>query len=375
MIKVFLKDMLDRKTIKNYILLCLFFFMGVDYLLEKNPDLLKVNLNIRWIIFLFLALFTTTYFFIKSYGSSDGNLFYYALPYGRKKINGSFFLALLADTGLRKLSLIFIYFYLLKVGLAYYGYMLLSGVLACGLSLILNSTNISKQKKFFLAFLGLLILANLYLLKDFFAFKTMALVIYCVEVLAYILILYSSSFEKLIIKSKNDALTGRLPISNYFLKFILSEKIYLINSFAILCMILFLSLFMPKPMNLPLSFAVATINSPLLSIFSTEKGLKEYDTMLPSKYRSLSRQYLHLLIGYFLMVHLFILGINYREFGLPLLLVALVLSGVDIIGSYMLEKKWTIKEKKTDMAMWKSPRKYILSVVAFCVSFIGLVLL
>lgn len=375
MIKVFLKDMLDRKTIRNYILLCLFFYIGVDYLLGKNPDLLKVKLNIRLIFFLFLALFTTTYFFVKSYGGSDGILFYYALPYGRKKINGSFFVALLVDASLRKLSLIFIYFYLLKASLSYYGSMLLSGVLACGVALILNSTNISKQKKFFLSFLGLLILANMYVLKDFFTFKNMALLIYCIEVLAYILILYSSSFEKLIIKSKNDALTGRLPISNYFLKFILSEKIYLINSFAILCMILFLSLFMPKPMNLPLSFAVATINSPLLSIFSTEKGLKEYDTMLPSKYRSLSRQYLHLLMGYFLMINLFILGINYKEFSLPLLLVAVFISGIDIIGSYMLEKKWTIQEKKTDMAMWKSPRKYILSVIAFCVSFIGLVLL
>ena len=75
------------------------------------------------------------------------------------------------------------------------------------------------------------------------------------------------------------------------------------------------------------------------------------------------------------MINLFILGINYKEFSLPLLLVAVFISGIDIIGSYMLEKKWTIQEKKTDMAMWKSPRKYILSVIAFCVSFIGLVLL
>lgn len=372
MTRVFLKDMLDKKTIGNYIIFLVLFYVGCDFLLAKGLDIFKIDLGLRFIFFISFALMTTIYFFVKSYTGSDKILSYYALVFDRKDVNLSLLKALIIDSIFRKLSFICIFLYLSKASYFTYIFIFISIILLCTLSLVLNATNVKKAKKVSYSLLGILLIGSLYIFNKILAKPLYILIIYLVLSLIYVILVYRTYFNTCFINSKNDSLIRGFNIGNYFLKFILSERIYLINTLFIIILIVFVTIVMPRPINTVLAFAIATINSPLLSIFSTENGLKVYEKALPDKFISLRGQYLHILIAYFLLVNGLILILNFDNLSLKLIIVFLIVSLVDISISYMLEKNFTIREKKTDMAVWKSPRKYILSLLVFIISFIGL---
>lgn len=375
MTKVFLKDMLDKKTLRKYILIWIFLYIGLNYLIGKNPSLLDINLSLNFIFFVDFTLISTIYFFIKSYAKSDKIIFYYALAYQRKQINLSLLFSLVIDTILKRISIIFIFLFIIKADFILYLYVLLSSILISSLGLILNATNIDKNKKLLFEIFHLLTIISPYFWDKFIKSSEISRLLYFFEILLLIIGTSEFIFKDMIVNSKNKIITRKLKIPNYFLKFILAEKIYLINSFAIIIFIIAISIFMPKPINIPLSLAVATINSPLLSIFSTEKSLNNYEKMLPNKYVSLSRQYLFLLTIYFLSVNFLVLILNYKVFTMKFLILVILISLLDIIISYILEKKFQISEKKTDMAVWKSPRKYLLSILVFLISFIIIVII
>lgn len=96
--------------------------------------------------------------------------------------------------------------------------------------------------------------------------------------------------------------------------------------------------------------------------------------MLPSRYTSLSKQYLWVLAVYFVLINGLVVALHSRSLNGKFLGVALIVTIVDIALSFFLEKKVPIIDKKTDMAVWKSPRKYLLPVLVFSISFVGLIL-
>ncbi|MDU2201888.1 MAG: hypothetical protein E7E32_02000 [Anaerococcus hydrogenalis] len=107
MTRVFLKDMLDKKAIGTYIIFLVFFYVGGDYLLERDLDISKIDLGIRFVFFISFALMTTVYFFIKSYTGSDKILPYYALIYDRKDVNLSLLISRIFTIRKTKISFIF----------------------------------------------------------------------------------------------------------------------------------------------------------------------------------------------------------------------------------------------------------------------------
>lgn len=375
MTKVFLKDMLDRKTIINYLLTCVLFFIGVSYLMDKQPGFLSVSININFLYFIFLALLSTTYFFVKSFSNSDNILLYYALPFSREKINIGFLSALIVDTIIRKMLIIFTFLFLMKSNVYNYCFIFIISLIVCNMALVCNSTNILKSEKTIFAIVSLLIIASIYFLDKNFGLELISIAIFLIEAIIYCLISYFVLFKKIIVNSNDSNVIGNANISNYFLKFIFAEKIYWVNTLAILSMMILVSLLMPKPINIPLALAVATINSPLLTIFSTEKGLKYYAKMLPSKFVSLSSEYLKVLSIYFAIANLLVLAVNYKDLSIKLVTLIIIACLIDIIGSFILENKFNIQNQKTNMDIWKHPRKYILSIIVFIVSFIGFVII
>lgn len=375
MTKVFLKDMLDRKTIRNYLLTCVLFFIGVSYLMDKQPGFLSLSININFLYFIFLALLSTTYFFVKSFSNSDNILLYYALPFSREKINIGFLSALIIDTIIRKMLIIFIFLFLMKSSVYNYCFISIIGLIVCNMALVYNSTNILKSEKTIFVIVSLLIIASIYFLDKNFGLELISIAILLIEAIIYCVISYFVLFKKIIVNSNDSNVIGNANISNYFLKFIFAEKIYWVNTLAILSMMILVSLLMPKPINIPLALAVATINSPLLTIFSTEKGLKYYAKMLPSKFVSLSSEYLKVLSIYFAIANLLVLAVNYKDLSIKLVTLIIITCLIDIIGSFILENKFNIQNQKTNMDIWKHPRKYILSIIVFIVSFIGFVII
>lgn len=377
MFKVFIKDMLDPKTIANQILLSILFYIGFSYLIENTSDFSNIKLSLTFIYFIAFAIFTTTYFFVKSYAGGDQILNYYSYPYKRSDVNTSFLNAIIVDTIVEKMSLVFIFLYLVKASPIVYLYVLLTGINISILSVVLNAWNADKTSKSILSVLGIIILLSLLILEEVFEINQEFIIamVYSGLTIIYYFITKRIFFDKIFINSENSSLVGLVNIGNYFLKFILSERIYLINTLGIIIIIIYLSVIIPKPISIALAFAMATVNSPLLSIFSTERGLRNYNKMLPNKYASLSKQYLLILTLYFALANGLVLVLNYQSIKLKLIILAIIFTLIDTLVSYLLEKKFPIEEKKTDMAVWKSPRKYILSVLVFFISFIVLVIL
>ncbi len=376
MTKVFLKDMLDRKTISKYLVGLVLIYIGMDFLIQKDPNLLSVNFDLRLAIFISFALFTTIFYFAKTYTSTENTLLYYQLPVKRKKINLSFILSLIVDSIIRKFLPLAVIAYVLKAPIEFYPIILLMLPIICMLGSLPSSRNIGGNKKLIVCFL---LLASMALVLFLFYKTSLSMgikaLISIMAILILVMILSRFYLNQAIFSQQEMGSSRKFKIYNYFLKFILAENVDLINTVGIILMIGFVSIMMPGAIKIPLALAVATVNTPLLTIFSTDVGLATYKNMLPKTYNSLDKDYIKVLFIYFALVHIIILLANLRQISVKLIISLIVFTIFDTLMAYTMENKYPIVGKKTTMAIWKSPRKYIMGVIVFMLAFVIFVMI
>jgi len=376
MTKVFLKDMLDRRTILKYFVGLVLIYTGMDFLINKDPNLLSINFDLRLVLFVCFALFTTIFYFAKTYTSTENTLLYYQLPVKRKKINLSFILSLIIDSVIRKFLPLAVIAYVLKAPIEFYPIILLMLPIICMLGSLPSSRNIGGDKKLIVS---LLLLGSIALILFLF-YKTslrigMKALISILAIFILVIILSKFYLNQAIFSQQEMGSNRKFRISNYFLKFILAENVYLINTVGIILMIIFVSIMMPGAIKVPLAIAIATVNTPLLTILSTDKGLATYKKMLPKSNKSLDKDYIKILFIYFALVHLIVLLANQGQMSVKFVIGLIAFTIFDTLVAYFMENKYPIVGKKTTMAVWKSPRKYILGAVVFILSFVIFVII
>lgn len=376
MTKVFLKDMLDRRTILKYFVGLVLIYVGMDFLINKDPNLLSINFDLRLVLFVCFALFTTLFYFVKTYTSTENTLLYYQLPVKRKKINLSFILSLIVDSIIRKFLPLAVIAYVLKAPIEFYPIILLMLPIICMLGSLSSSRNIGGDKKLIVS---LLLLASIALILFLF-YKTslrigMKALISILAIFILVIILSKFYLNQAIFSQQEMGSNRKFRISNYFLKFILAENVYLINTVGIILMIIFVSIMMPGAIKIPLALAIATVNTPLLTILSTDDGLATYKKMLPKSNKSLDKDYIKILFIYFALVHLIVLLANQVQMSGKFAISLIAFAIFDTLMAYFMENKYPIVDKKTTMAVWKSPRKYILGAVVFILSFVIFVII
>lgn len=376
MTKVFLKDMLDRRTILKYFVGLVLIYVGMDFLINKDPNLLSINFDLRLVLFVCFALFTTIFYFVKTYTSTENTLLYYQLPVKRKKINLSFILSLIVDSIIRKFLPLAVIAYVLKAPIEFYPIILLMLPIICMLGSLPSSRNIGGDKKLIVS---LLLLGSIALILFLF-YKTslrigMKALISILAIFILVIILSKFYLNQAIFSQQEMGSNRKFRISNYFLKFILAENVYLINTVGIILMIIFVSIMMPGAIKIPLALAIATVNTPLLTILSTDDGLATYKKMLPKSNKSLDKDYIKILFIYFALVHLIVLLANQVQMSGKFAISLIAFAIFDTLMAYFMENKYPIVDKKTTMAVWKSPRKYILGAVVFILSFLIFVII
>lgn len=376
MTKVFLKDMLDRRTILKYFVGLVLIYTGMDFLINKDPNLLSINFDLRLVLFVCFALFTTIFYFAKTYTSTENTLLYYQLPVKRKKINLSFILSLIIDSLIRKFLPLAVIAYVLKAPIEFYPIILLMLPIICMLGSLPSSRNIGGDKKLIVS---LLLLGSIALILFLF-YKTslrigMKALISILAIFILVIILSKFYLNQAIFSQQEMGSNRKFRISNYFLKFILAENVYLINTVGIILMIIFVSIMMPGAIKVPLAIAIATVNTPLLTILSTDKGLATYKKMLPKSNKSLDKDYIKILFIYFALVHLLVLLANQGQMSVKFVIGLIAFTIFDTLVAYFMENKYPIVGKKTTMEVWKSPRKYILGTVVFILSFVIFVII
>lgn len=376
MTKVFLKDMLDRRTILKYFVGLVLIYVGMDFLIDKDPNLLSINFDLRLVLFVCFALFTTIFYFAKTYTSTENTLLYYQLPVKRKKINLSFILSLIVDSIIRKFLPLAVIAYVLKAPVEFYPIILLMLPIICMLGSLPSSSNIGGNKKLIVC---LLLLASIALILFLFYKTSLSMgiktLISIIAILILVMILNRFYLNQAIFSQQEMGSSRKFKIYNYFLKFILAENVYLINTVGIILMIVFVSIMMPGAIKIPLALAIATVNTPLLTIFSTDVGLATYKKMLPKTYKSLDKDYIKVLFIYFALVHIIILLANLRQISVKLIISLIAFTIFDTLMANFMENKYPIVGKKTTMAIWKSPRKYIMGAVVFLLSFVIFVMI
>ena len=376
MTKVFLKDMLDRRTILKYFVGLVLIYVGMDFLIDKDPNLLSINFDLRLVLFVCFALFTTIFYFAKTYTSTENTLLYYQLPVKRKKINLSFILSLIIDSVIRKFLPLAVIAYVLKAPIKFYPIILLMLQIVCMLGSLPSSSNIRGDKKLIVS---LLLIGSIALVLFLFYKTSLSMGIKAlISILAiFILVMILSRFylNQAIFSQQEMGSNRKFRISNYFLKFILAENVYLINTVGIILMIIFVSIMMPGAIKIPLALAIATVNTPLLTILSTDDGLATYKKMLPKSNKSLDKDYIKILFIYFALVHLIVLLANQVQMSGKFAISLIAFAIFDTLMAYFMENKYPIVDKKTTMAVWKSPRKYILGAVVFILSFLIFVII
>jgi len=376
MTKVFLKDMLDRRTILKYFVGLVLIYTGMDFLINKDPNLLSINFDLRLVLFVCFALFTTIFYFVKTYTSTENTLLYYQLPVKRKKINLSFILSLIVDSIIRKFLPLAVIAYVLKAPIKFYPIILLMLQIVCMLGSLPSSSNIRGDKKLIVS---LLLIGSIALILFLF-YKTslsigMKALISILAIFILVIILSKFYLNQAIFSQQEMGSNRKFRISNYFLKFILAENVYLINTVGIILMIIFVSIMIPGAIKIPLALAIATVNTPLLTILSTDKGLATYKKMLPKSNKSLDKDYIKILFIYFALVHLIVLLANQVQMSGKFAISLIAFAIFDTLMAYFMENKYPIVDKKTTMAVWKSPRKYILGAVVFILSFVIFVII
>lgn len=368
--------MLDRRTILKYFVGLVLIYVGMDFLINKDPNLLSINFDLRLVLFVCFALFTTLFYFVKTYTSTENTLLYYQLPVKRKKINLSFILSLIVDSIIRKFLPLAVIAYVLKAPIEFYPIILLMLPIICMLGSLSSSRNIGGDKKLIVS---LLLLASIALILFLF-YKTslrigMKALISILAIFILVIILSKFYLNQAIFSQQEMGSNRKFRISNYFLKFILAENVYLINTVGIILMIIFVSIMMPGVIKIPLALAIATVNTPLLTILSTDDGLATYKKMLPKSNKSLDKDYIKILFIYFALVHLIVLLANQVQMSGKFAISLIAFAIFDTLMAYFMENKYPIVDKKTTMAVWKSPRKYILGAVVFILSFLIFVII
>lgn len=376
MTKVFLKDMLDRRTILKYFVGLVLIYVGMDFLIGKDPNLLSINFDLRLVLFVCFALFTTIFYFAKTYTSTENTLLYYQLPVKRKKINLSFIFSLIVDSIIRKFLPLAVIAYVLKAPIEFYPIILLMLPVICMLGSLPSSRNIRGNKKLIVC---LLLLASIALVLFLFYKTSLSMgikaLISIIAILILVIILSKFYLNQAIFSQEEMGKISKFKVSNYFLKFFLAENVYLINTAGIILMIIFVSLMMPGAIKIPLALAIATVNTPLLTIFSTDKGLATYKKMLPKSNKSLNKDYIKILFIYFVLVHIIVLLANQGQMSGKFAISLITFTILDTLVAYFMENKYPIVGKKTTMAVWKSPRKYIMGVIVFMSAFVIFVMI
>lgn len=368
MIKVFLKDIFDKKMIFRYISFSILVYLSANMILKEWINIEKISVK-NFEIYVIVGLCFSIFFFVRTYIKNDRIMPYYTLPVSKTKVNESFIICILLDTFLRKISILMAFMLNFNIGNIFYlkFFLMLPGIII--LSCLLNTTNIGKYNKYILTCNSIIYVYIVRILS--FNNNLIISIIWGLSICFFYCIYIRNYFMKhAFFKVDISDQLSKFTLSNYFLKFFWAENVYIINTIGIFVMIILIGLFSPKEISIPLSCAVGTINTPLLTIFSTERELIDMNNLFPNKFRSLSRDYIFVISGYFIVVQTIILIMNFKYVSIKMLVHFLIVVMIEVYFSYILEKKKPIKNKKTTVQIWKNPRKYILTVIIFLISII-----
>lgn len=365
--KIFLKDMLSMKKVKNYVLfICIFAFI-ISNIFE---DFLGVGFNEKFIpYFAALAILTSTAYTIYTYSLYEKVKNYISLPIKKTNFLLGFILSLIIVSFLERVSLLIILVYFSGINVLQNICLVSLISIFCILINVWMLIILNRKSKVQFIVVALVFASNMVVfgLNAAIWFKMLMILGSSFIVLASILST-DSIFIAIIRNNKYGFNKSKFNI-NYFLKVMISEKIYVINTALILGIIIFLVFIkVDNYIGWSLTWAVGAVNTPVLTMLSSDLSLRKHADMLSDKSNGVWNMYRKFLIGYFVFVNLFILILNTifeNNIVIYNVIAFIILCILESISAYVLEIKFPLLKWKTKQDLWKHPRKYVIPLIAF----------
>lgn len=369
--KIFLKDLINKKRVVRYLIILLSFTIIMK---QYSSTINQSLINEKSVIFVTAGVILTSILYVvHTYSLFEKVKSYLCLPISKKRLLLSFIFSLICISFLERLSFIIIIIFMCSKSPFLNSFL----VIETSILFILGDVayliaNNKRSKRYYLEiFLLLCMILSLFIKISLISIiKLMAL--YIVILLFYIL--KQDSFYIAILRFKKDALYKNNHVENYFLKVMLNEKIYIVNTVMILVMIGMVSFFIKENYVFwYIRWAISAVNTPTLTMLSSDLNIIRQGQMLPNKKYSIYSMYMKFLLRYFLSVNLLIFILDCilnRSLLLYDITMVLILSFIESMIGYFLEIKHPIVNYQTKQQLWKHPRKYIIPIVVFFISVI-----
>lgn len=365
--RIFLKDMITKKKVKNYfIFIFLFFIIAYESFGEFIRDTFGMS-NISYITM--AVMITSTAYLIHTYSLYEKVKNYISLPISNSRLLLGFVFSLILVSLLERIS------FLLIIVLISNNNLLINIPLVIIVSIFSILINvwililINKKRKLEWVLVVAVLLS--YILISYFNFSifiNIAVMLLC-YVISLIGILKEDSLYIAINGNKSALVTRFKYGGNYFFKVLMNEKIYIINTLMLLILIVFLSAIqMDNFIVSSMVWAIGAVNTPVLTMLSSDPHLRRQAKMLSTKQQGIWSMYKRFVFIYFLLVNGFILALNIFLKNNNILInicIFAVISVIEPIIAFILEDKFVLTNWQTKQELWKHPRKYILPLIVF----------
>lgn len=365
MTKVFLRDFITKDKLKWYGIAFILFGAFLYYFplpqlpMERTAGVLGI-----------MVCFFPTMYTIYTYTAADNIRLYLTLPVKPQGVIFSFVLSLFIVTLIERIAFVALAIvFLLEYPIPVIVFLLFSGAATVLINVaVLLGAN---TKQLGVCFAGAVLLAGLVLTCAMVSGLTLQLALaLLVGLLAALLLRRHDSLDLAIFRqSKQD----KSHLANYFFRVLLTEKIYLTNTFmVVLFAVAFLFMFAEpgNPAMMSVAWCIAAVNTPATTMISGDKWLARQSDMLPDCYKSICGMYRRFLAIYFSTVNIIVLAACFIRSGqfvpyIPIQFAAATLLEVHI--TVYLEKHRRITGWQTKQQLWRNLRKYILPVIVFIV--------
>ena len=363
--KMFIRDFITPTKLKKYLIYIAIFAFLME-LLFKDKVLIYFSDSASSVIGIGIA-FSSTAYVIYTYSVLENIRLYLTLPIRKGKVFGAFFLALWLCSIIQRISFVIIL-------IAYFNDHIIENIVLLlvnsGVAVLINigillGKNAKKTGSIILNFILVCILLLIGYCDLLFLYKLFfALLIGICAILSF----GKKDITDLIIYHEPKTSKRRLT-TNYFLRVVTTEKIYLINTFCIVVFLIVLFLISKSnPIMMNLTWCVGAVNTPFLTMISSDPWVSRHIDMLPERKNNIFMQYRIFLTVYFIFINVLIVAAKYFLIGGAWwkdIIFAVLLIIFETHFSTMLENKHRIVGWQTKQELWKNPRKYILPLGVF----------
>jgi len=365
--KIFLLDFFNNKKIIKII----FTLVLLPLILSQAFSNLNFSSRYAGIIGVTTALASTLYT-LSSYATTDKLKLYISLPISSKKLIWGLICIIYLDILFDKLAIFIIVVFLIFIDPLSVVLPTIFTSFICVVNVVALLLTMNKKNKILMwanlfSILGV-ILSSIILSGNLPFWVAVNIIMLAIPIITTMV--YDSAYLMINRQAKSQSTLG-LMSRNYFILTMLMEKIYLINTFAIIALIIGFILMSPdEPLILNLAWCLGSINTPAMTMLSGDKWISKQVDMLPNTKKSVINMYLNFLIFYFMLINLLIclvISIKEGSFSWINVLIIVVVTILEVSITIIFEQKWRITDWQIKNELWHHPRKYITPIVIFII--------